>query len=225
MGTYTFVNLKDYVKLSLGNRTGLSTYLPLWVNGAYTELCSTNKVVTRRGMKNITFPTLDTDADSATIDGQSYVSRPSNCLHIHTVWDITNDKRLTYRSPRWYFDQTGRADTSSEGTPDFWVPYGNKTYLYSTPDDAYNIRTYFRKRPTRLVGDGETTEIGEEWDEAILALATVKGHMWLRDFGNAEIWRNEYFSILQRLVGMQDKEVKDLDTHFSIDQGYDQFGY
>lgn len=225
MGHYSFVNFQTYVKLNLGNRSGLDTYLPIWVNAAYMELCATNKVATRRGMKNITFPNLDTEVNSETIDGQPHISRPSDCLHIHTVWDMTNDKRLTYRSPRWYFDQTGRANTSSEGKPDFWVPYGNKTYLYSTPDDAYNMKTYLRKRPTRLVEDAETTVIGEEWDDAILALATVKAHIGVRDFGNAEIWRKEYFSILQRLVGMQDKEVKDMDEHWHIDQSYDQFGY
>lgn len=227
MGNYSFVNLQDYVKMTLGNRSGLGTYLPIWVNGAYTELCSMNKVPVGRRLREIVFPELDTHADSATTDGIPYIARPSDCIHIHTVWDITNDNKLSERHRDWYIEQTGRADTNSEGDPKFWVPgvYQGRTYLQPTPDDAYNMRTYFRKRPVRLVDDSDTTTIGEEWDEPILQLASAKAHMWLRDFGNAKLWREEFMTTVASLVGMQYKEARDLKDWFHIDQAYDQFNY
>ncbi len=227
MGNYSFTNFKDYVKITLGNRTGLGTYLPLWVNGAYVELCSINKFPVGRRLQNLTFPELDTFDDSATIDGTPYIARPDRCLHIHTVWDMSNDSGLSERPRNWYVEQTGRATASSEDEPSYWIPgvYPKRTYLYPTPDSAYNMRTYFRKRPSRLVNNGDTTAIGEEWDEAILALASAKAHMWLRDFENAKMWRSEFASIVSSLLGMTNKEQQDVKHYFRPDPAYIDFSY
>jgi len=227
MGIYTFTNFQTYLQLILGNRSGLGTYLPIWVNAGYTGLCSINKVPVGRRLVNLNIPELDTFADSSIGDGEAYTARPSNCIHIHTVWDISNDKKLDEKPREWYIQQTGRASTSSEGTPDFWIPgvYAKRTYIYPTSDDAYNIRTYYRKRPTRLVDDANTTEIGEEWDEAILQLAAEKAHMWLRDFRTAEIWRNEFALTLSQLVGMTEKEAKDFKGYMSVDSSYNDYSY
>lgn len=226
-GIYTFANFKSYLTLILGNRTGLSTYLPLWVNAGYTGLCSINKVPVGRRQKNLTFPELDTFTDSAVADADAYITRPSDCLHIHTVWDMTNDKKLDEKPREWYVQQTGRQNTSSEGKPDFWIPgvYPKRTYIYPTSDGAYNMRTYHRKRPTRFVEDTDTSEIGEEWDEAILQFSAVKAHMWLRDFQTADIWRNEFAITVGQLIGMTDKETKDFKGYMQLDQSYNQFGY
>jgi len=225
MGSYNLGNFKSYLTLALGNRDGLSTYLPIWVNSAYLGLCAINKIISYRRIKNLTFPELDTEKDNTTIDGQPYISRPSDCLMIHTIWDMTNDSKLTQRGWRWYIDQTGRANTNSEGEPDYWIPYGNRTYLLSTPDDAYNTRTYYRKRPVKLVNETDVTIIGEEWDEAILQSASQKGHLWLRDFQNADIWKKEFMESLERLVGMQTGEGLDLKDYWRPDPGYLDFSY
>ena len=224
-GNWTFANFKSYVTLALGNRDGLTTNLPIWINSAYLQLCSINKVVSYRRLKNLNFPELETEADATTIDGQTYISRPSNTLHIYTIWDMTNDQKLTYRSPSWYFDQTGRIDSNSEGKPKYWIPYGAKTYLHPTPDDAYTLKTFFRKKPSSLVNDGDTTVIGEEWDEAIFQLAVHKGYLHLRDFTTSEIWKKEFLETLERQVGMQDKETIDLKEYFKPDPGYLDFSY
>jgi len=225
MGIYTFANFKSYLTLALGNRDGLTTCLPIWVNAAYIGLCSINKVVSFRKVKNLIFPELDTSKDESTIDGQAYISRPSNTLAIHTVWDTTNDRKLDYKSPAWYFEQTGRANTSSEGDPFYWIPYGNLVYLYPTPDDDYNMKIYYRKRPSRLVEDGHTTAIGEEWDEAILQFAKSKASADLRDFTTSAFWKKEFIETIAGQVGMQEKETIDLKEFFRIDPTYDDFGY
>jgi len=225
MGAFTLANFKTYLTLALGNREGLTPYLLTWINAAYIGLCSINKVVSFQKVKNLNFPELDTSKNESTIDGQAYISRPSNTLAIHTVWDTTNDRKLDSKSSKWYFEQTGRADTASEGDPLYWIPYGNLVYLYPTPDNAYNMNIYYRKRPDRLVNDGDVTAIGEEWDEAILQFAKSKAMADLRDFTASAFWKKEFMETIVGQVGMQEKEAIDLKEFFRIDSAYDDFGY
>ena len=225
MGSYTFANFKDYLKINLGNRDGLTTYLPVWVNAGYIGLCSINKFPVGRQMVNINFPELDTNSDATTIDGQPHINRPSRCLHVHTLWDMTNDKQLKRKNWDWYVNQTDRTDTGAEDVPSYWVVYGNKIYLHPTPAGAYNVRIYHRKPPTRFVNDEDVSAIGEEWDDAILALASVKACMGLRDFSTADIWRKEFMNTVASMVGMPDKETMDTKEVFRPDPGYLDFSY
>jgi hypothetical protein len=118
---------------------------------------------------------------------------------------MTSDNMLSYRDHSWYTAQTGRADANSEGTPSYWIPYGNKLYLQPTLDDSYNFTIYYRKRRETLTGTA-TTVIGAEWDEPILILAMIKGFMTLGEFDKAEIWKKEFIEITQDLMGLQDRQ-------------------
>lgn len=225
MGHYNFGNFKSYLTIILGNRDGLSTYLPVWVNAGYVGLCSINKFPAGRRMMNIKFPELDTYKNETTADGEPTIARPSRCLHVHTLWDTTNDKQLKRKPWDWYVNQTDRADTSAESKPDYYSVYGNKVYLHPTPDSAYNVRIYYRKPPVRLSNDSDVTAIGDEWDEPILQLAADKAHMWLRDFATAKFWRETFMSTVASMVGMPDKGLKDTQSVFHPDEGYLDFGY
>lgn len=76
-----------------------------------------------------------------------------------------------------------------------------------------------------MVNDADVTELGEEWDEAILQLAASDAHMWLRDFDVADTWKKEFVMTVGLLIGMTDKEARDFKDYMRVDPSYNDFGY
>ncbi len=58
------------------------------------------------------------------------------------------------------------------------LPVGNTTtakiQLYPLPNTVFPINCYYYKLPYQLVNDGDISELGEEFSEAIILLATAK---------------------------------------------------
>lgn len=50
----------------------------------------------------------------------------------------------------------------------------SKVQLYPLPNTTFPINVFFYKDPFRLVNDGDVHELGEQFDEAIILLATAK---------------------------------------------------
>lgn len=79
---------------------------------------------------------------------------------------------------------TGRvtATTNSAAVTVAVMPVGNTTdgiaykkiKVFPLPDAAFPISVYFYKQPYRLVNDADVHELGQEFDEAIILLATAK---------------------------------------------------
>lgn len=209
MGVKTFVEFQSELLFNLGRvtDTDLDDYKAGWINTAYIQFCSKNKFWYLKIPQTFNLPELDTTTTATGNDGDAYISKPSNSIFVHTVWDMTNDNMLEYRDHGWYVEQTGRADADSEAEPNFWTPYGNRLYLYPTLDDEYNFTIYHRKRPEALTGS-KVTVIGAEWDEPILQLATIHGLTRLREFDKAKEWKEEFIDTVSSLMGLQIRQAR-----------------
>lgn len=209
MGDKTFTLFKSELLWALGNLASadVNSMEGKWTNAAYRSLTSRNKFWKFKVPKTFGFPELDTSTTATGNDGDAYISKPSDSIFVHTVWDMTNDNMLDYRDHGWYVEQTGRATAASEAEPNSWTPYSNKLYLYPTLDDEYNFTIYYRKRIADLAGS-EATVIGAEWDEPILMFAVMRGYMFLRDFDKAKQWRDEFILTIQDLMGMQERQQR-----------------
>jgi hypothetical protein len=209
MGDKTFTEFKSELLWALGNldSSDVNSMEGIWVNSSYRSLTSRNKFYKFKVPKTFTFPELDTSTTATGNDGDAYISKPSDSIFVHTVWDMTTDNMLNYKDHSWYVEQTGRADANSEGEASDWTPYSNKLYLYPTLDDEYNFTIYYRKRVADLTGTG-TTVIGAEWDEPTLMFAVMRGYMFLRDFDKAKQWREEFILTIQDLMGMQERQAR-----------------
>ncbi len=53
-------------------------------------------------------------------------------------------------------------------------PYYSKVQLYPLPYRAFPINVYYYKKPYQLVNDGDISELGEEFSEAIILLAVAR---------------------------------------------------
>jgi len=224
MGALGFDTLKSIVKLRLGQRTQLDSvggvdYHGVLVNQAYKQLTSSHRLPIIE--KSFTFPQMHVVSDPVipTVDGQAYISAPSDTLRIRHVFDVTSKAKLDWMPVSWYVSQTDRADTTAEGAPQKWTRDANRIYVHPTPDKVYNIEVWYRKVAVDLAAT-QTTLIGAEWDPAILALASYKGHIWLGEYDRAKPDKEEYLDIVTGLIGVYNREESDRNEHMLADDQY-----
>ena len=185
-----------------------------WINLAYITLCTSNDI---QGVKrSLYFPELFTsDTSQSTADGTATVTKPTDALYIEGIHDTTSDFELENISWKEYKGYTGRADSNAEATPREWTRRGDTIYLHPTPDAVYALTIYYQKIPAVLTGTG-TTDIGVEWDEAILKLAVVFGLMKLKRYEEAAIEKKAWIQLLEGITGMYDKERRDRDRQLRV---------
>lgn len=209
---WTLAQMSDYLKFRMGEHSELESasdqsanLFDLWINSAYRQLTNSDRIW---GLElDYCFPELNTeDTSITTSDGIQYISTPGNCLYVQEVYDYTNSKRLDWIPWSEYVGYTDRFDTSSEGKPNKWHRRGAYIYLHPTPDtDDEYIYLYYRRRVAAISGIEETL-IGEEWDEVILVLATIKGFTWLNDMDKVKDLKEEWKELAMSLVGHPHKE-------------------
>ena len=210
MGNKTFSTLKTELKLRLGRRSDIedidsTNFYETWINYAYQDITRRNKFFGKTF--HFYFPQLESiDTSQSTTDGTAYINVPDSTLIIRQVWDSTNDYLLKHIGWMTYLKKSGRASSTSESEPKKWTRSGSYIYLYPTPDDAYTMYIYYRKMVSALSDAGDTTAIGEEWDELILGLATYKGCSWLREYDDAEKAKAEFIDMANNILGVYGQE-------------------
>jgi len=224
MGDLSFTEMKEMVKLRLGARTDMSEwgtsaydYFGIWVNKAYIQLCSSDRLFGI--LRKLRFPELEVSTTKSTANAQAYVSDPTDVIAVHEVYDTTNNVKLDWIPWTKYIGYTDRTDTTKEGDPTEWTRNGGKIYLHPTPDAVMTMTVFYKKRPAELSGDQQTL-IGAEWDDVIMALATYKGYRWLGDADHAKAIREEIMESISGLVTIYDGEEKARNEYFRPDEGY-----
>jgi len=213
-GDITFAEFKQRLQFRFGQMSELTSVnsenlFGIWINLAYKELTSKNKFWDVN--YKFDFPELKTsDATQDTVDGTQYISVPTGCLYVIGVEDTENDCYLTWKPWSWFMDQRGRADTAQEGQPKFWARYGAYIYLNPTPDAAYDMAVWYRKRVSELSDDDDVTEIGEEWDDVVFELAVYRGLRWLGQWEEAKSAKEAVAELLKGLSGIYDNEKRSL---------------
>lgn len=224
----TFANMNTYLKVQFGSRTDLedtdSTNLyEVWINMAYLELTTSHRFWTVK--RNHKFPELLTlDTTQSTADGTAYINVPSDAIVVHNFVDTTNERSLDRITPAKYFDFTDRSDTSAEGQPVEYTRVGDYLYLYPTPDAVYTTEILYRRRPAALTGTN-ATEIGEEWDNAILTLAAFIGFSWTGEPEKAAARKAAFMDILGGCIGIYDEEEKDANDTLHADPMGKSYGF
>ena len=230
MGNYSHDDFIKYTKFRMGQRTDLSSvdnedFYGLWVNSAYKDLTSKNRIFGIKGFQNkVYFPELeDADTSQSTSDGQAYINVPTSALIIRAVEDTTNDRILAPISWSRYKSHKGRADTSAESEPLEWVRRGGRVYLFPTPDDTYAMTIDYRKKITTNISGDSTTDIGGEWDDPIVQLATYKGLMWMNE--NPELIqavKGEFMETIADLLGVYFQDEIGRVSYMHLDPSYNK---
>jgi len=225
MGDYTYADFKERLTRELWQRDDISALVGPWINAAYMDLGTRNRFWELKIPINFEFPELNVTASTTTADGTPYVNRPAELLHLYTVFDNTNNRKLDKMSPREYFSKTDRSTTAAEGQPTNWTRYGTYLYLWPTPAAAYSLSIYYRRRPAMLSAETDKTVLGAEWDEPTLKLAVIQSLMRLKQYENAMAERADWLAKVQDLIGIYTKEDLDQRHLAKTDPNYHDWGY
>lgn len=229
MGLYTHDEMSKYLKFRLGQRTDLSSvdgedFYSLWVNSAYKELTYKNRIFGIKGLHSrVYFPELEVqDTSQSTVDGQAYIDVPTGALVIREVEDTTNDVLLEPTSWGEYKSYSGRADTDAESKPTQWVSRGSYIYLYPTPDSDYAMTIDYRKKITTSISGDSTTDIGDEWDEPIVQLATYKGLQWMEEYEKSQPVKAELMETIADIMGIYFQDEVGRVSYMHLDPAYNK---
>ena len=225
MGALGFDTLQELLKARLGNTGAWATagdsslnYYGIWINSAYRQLCTQDNVLGLK--KKLYFPQLHTSMTKTTTDGTAYVAAPTSCLYITEVYDTTNNVKLDKISWKKYIEYTDRTTAASEGDPTEWVRYGTSVYLHSTPQTTGDTITIYYKK---LVGDLSgtlTTDIGAEWDDVIIDLATYRAMIATGEYDHAKYFRDAFLEGAGGLANLANLEELDSNISFGPSTSY-----
>jgi hypothetical protein len=227
MGNLGFDDFIGLLKFRAGGDSSLDAatlafnYYGVWINQAYRQLCSQDGILGLK--KRLYFPQLFTDNSSApahTVSGTPYISVPTGCLYVTEVFDDTNKKKLTQIPWKRYVGYTDRTTTASYGDPSEWTRSGTKLYLHSTPGTSGDhIIIYYKKLPDDLSGS-LPTELGAEWDDAIIELAAYKMFTWLHEYDKSKVVKESFLEMAAGLADIYYMENKDREESFGPSPSY-----
>lgn len=206
-----FDELTAHLKLKFRQRTDLASvggvnFYEKWINDGYKWLTTRDRFWNRK--LNFKFPQLEEIYTAlATTEDTAYATIPSSTLYTMEMYDRTSTVALNWMNPKDYIRRTDRADSNSYSSPQEWCRLGAYYYFWPTPDAAYNLDILRRKIPDPLDGTN-TTEIGEEWDSAILYLSAWIGYDWLGEVARADRERENFMEYTDGLIGIYYNEEK-----------------
>lgn len=181
--------MKTKVALRLGNMQSSDpfySYLGPWVNDA------ANRVILRALSRNskrkeAMFPELQEKwRTDATTNGVEYISKPTDCLWINSVFSFDSSSAADEsRDPRYVMAEVPSQrtwelldhTTSTTGYPRRWRRYGNRIQVHPVPTTAYSSKLLvlgFAKE-TDLSGSTDTFVIDQLWHPAIVDYAVYIG--------------------------------------------------
>lgn len=223
MGAKTLSEFRtDLVTYALVNRGDLTTaQKTAFINNAYIDFTTRNQFWGLKVPMGFEFPELKVaDSTRATVSDTAYILAPADALHIFTIWDATNDQKLSNISWGEYIKKKGREDSDSYGDPLKWTHYGNRIYFYPTPDATNSLTVYYRKRPAKMSDDTDVTAIDEMWDEPIQLLANIQAMTRFKMYEQAESEKKEWLEMMSGKFGFLAKEERDRRTFFEPDPSY-----
>lgn len=223
MGAKTLSEFRtDLTTWALTNRDDLTTaQKTAFVNASYIDFTTRNQFWALKVPQGFDFPELKVaDSTKATVANTAYITTPADCIHLYTIWDSTNDKKLSYISWGEYVRRTGRATPASYGDPTKWTRYGGRIYFYPTPDAVNALTLYYRKRPAEMSADDDVTLLDAMWDEPIQGLVNIQAMMRFKMYEQAEAEKKDWLEMMTGKFGFVGKEERDRKSYFEPDPAY-----
>jgi hypothetical protein len=156
-----FDALQTEVIARLGNRTDIASRSTRWLNYAFFELVMNPR---------FSFHELDTSTTFVTVAAERNYTLPTDIWFILSLRDNTNSRKL--KMTHWSeFDRI----TYTTGQPVRYAHFSNYVELDPTPDAAYTIQVRYRFRPSDEASGTAFVNLGTEWEEVIVNMATMKG--------------------------------------------------
>lgn len=220
MGAQTLQQMLDDVRFIAGgyDSTVLSDVIVTrWLRWAQLHVARPGVYEHRELFTSGTIPLVTNDRDYAfTVFGTT----TDNVQAVALVVNETRGQRLHPLSLRQLEERSRSGATVSAGYPTHYALVGATLYTFPAPSATHNgdtVRVWFWRKPTALAAS-PASELGEEWDEVIVAGALWRAFRYLNLQDRAEIAKVE-FSQLVNDVGDRlraDMQQDNADRHFDV---------
>mgnify|MGYP007027866261 CR=1 FL=1 len=181
--------IKQQVKRIFGDESQVQLTdddILMWANSAQTVFVMNNEGV------------MEVTGFASSVLNQMEYNLPADLLVLDTVsYKSTGELSffpLRGKSLREFDEYLAGWDgtTYGSGKPQYFHKYGTKLRLFPPPDAAgtSNIKIYYRKRPVALAVDGDTSELPEEYHNAIIDYILQRAYFMDEDYEAAQLAAN-----------------------------------
>lgn len=120
----------------------------------------------------------DTSGTLTTVNGQNYVSLPSDLLRAHSLSIANTAPSIDYVTP----DQLGAAYYEGDvGIPQKYTLIGDRVYFGPTPDRVYSVSCVFQAAVPSLSDAAPTNSLLTRWPNVYLWAAMVEASKFAKD--------------------------------------------
>ena len=209
MGDLTLSQMKDQVRLALGNREDLDVHLTPLINTCQLRVA---RYFDFEELVATTDLTISYTGD-AFVDGS--VSLPTGTRELHGInildsGDLYHIQAVDHK--QWkdhYYPLYG----STTGRPSHYSSWGNKIEFYSPPDKAYTAKVRYTKWPDDLTSDNDKSGLDKK-DDLIVALTICWPLYHLNNPDRANAYWAIFRSMMKESIDAQNMKP---DLHMKID--------
>lgn len=159
----SYTALKSEVVARLGNRTDIDGRVDRWINHAFFEILLNPRFGFYELDASYTFGTDGVTEEYA-------IPNPTQVWFILDIRDMTNQRKL--RRSHWNLIDRIQQTT---GQPFRYYRFENNLILDPVADDGITLQVRYRTRPSDFAPGSTLLNLGTEWEEPVLELATIKG--------------------------------------------------
>lgn len=167
----SFSQMRDELKLRLGNRTDIQSRMGYWLNQAMLTLAKTE----------LEFPFLETQS-TLLILNEGQASYDLEAIGLTDVLGIRSLRNTTdsIKMRRIPFKDFRAISTQASGSPSIWTRRGNTLFVDCLPDERKETLMDYRRLP-----QPDTVDFDSEWHNTIIDIASIYGWRSLQKYDNA----------------------------------------
>ena len=210
MGDLTLAQIRDQVKLALGNRDDLDDHLDSLINTCQMRVARFFDFEEMLDLQDLTIPYTGT----ALTD--SSVSLPAKTRDVYGLTVIDGSDYYTVKAvdrPTWKNEYFVDIPTAGTERPAHYCIFSSTIELYPPPDKQYTAKLRRSKWPADLATDASTSELSQK-DDLLIALTTCWTLYHLNNIERGNAYWAIFKSMVQEAINSQNTKP---DLYQSVD--------
>jgi len=180
----TLDEIKAEIRVNLGARTDLDSFLTTYINRAQLKLAKRHAFIDLQREQTGTLSAYDSDAKTG--GTYTYPTR-WHYFNLLLVIDGSASQEIQYKPPAEFNARYPYPHAAGIGKPLFYTDRNDYFELAPYPDSDYTIWASFQMTPTVLSTGGSSPDIHNA-DEAIIAFAMVESYKALQMEAERRYW-------------------------------------
>jgi hypothetical protein len=176
------------------NRSDLENRIPDFISLGETRLS-----------RELHLGQLETRAQTTTVSGQAYISRPTDSNGIRSIRLMTSPVQNLQFEPSETIDM--RYMGSTNGKPIAYTIEGDNIRLAPTPDSEYTLEISYEQKPAQLSSANTTNWYTDNAPDLLLFASLIEASPFIRDMEMVMYWVQAYEKA-KREMQKRDNKIK-----------------